>query len=165
MDSAFRKITLPEEQIFRGFHLLDLARLDFDALINSDKSYEVIIALLSDYETHFGYSDESALKTAIRRLKTLTKGKDLLECIGQLEAVSIFRGYDASLTKLITDMYKFDLDADVRQHYLYKQGREHGEEETITAAVAELYKNGVSSEIIAKSFNISLERVESILKE
>ncbi len=43
--------------------------------------------------------------------------------------------------------------------------KEEGREEKTVEATCGLYKNGVSVEIIAKSLNITVEKIHEILKE
>ena len=178
---ARMRTSLKENEIFTGFELLDLGRLDFESLLNSDDPIEVMLSLLTDFGTR---SDEAVLKTIISRLEALLDDEDLFERLSQLEILSISRNLDTLLTELITDMYKVNFNAEVKDHHLYRirqkirqEGREEGwqegrqEGETIgynkatKANALAFYKNGVPLPIIAKSLNISLHDAQAIVKQ
>jgi len=61
--------------------------------------------------------------------------------------------------------YDYKMDIAVKQEEAFEDGMEKGMQQKIIEAVAGLYQNGVSIEVIAKSLNMATEDVQKIINK
>ncbi|MBQ3649785.1 MAG: hypothetical protein II957_06250, partial [Treponema sp.] len=78
-----------------------------------------------------------------------------------LEALS----KDNSEGKALYDNYAYKLETSVKQEEAFEDGMEKGMQQKTIEAVAGLYQNGVSTEVIAKSLNMATEDVQKIINK
>ena len=67
--------------------------------------------------------------------------------------------------KALYDNYGYKLETSVKQEEAFEDGMEKGMQQKIIEAVAGLYQNGVSIEVIAKSLNMATEDVQKIINK
>ena len=61
--------------------------------------------------------------------------------------------------------YDYKMDIAVKQEEAFEDGMEKGMQQKTIEAVAGLYQNGVSIEVIAKSLNMTIEDVQKIINK
>ena len=67
--------------------------------------------------------------------------------------------------KALYDNYGYKLETSVKQKEAFEDGMEKGMQQKTIEAVAGLYQNGVSTEVIAKSLNMATEDVQKIINK
>ena len=67
--------------------------------------------------------------------------------------------------KALYDNYGYKLETSVKQEEAFEDGMEKGMQQKTIEAVAGLYQNGVSIEVIAKSLNMATEDVQKIINK
>ncbi|MBQ1644018.1 MAG: hypothetical protein II103_05750, partial [Treponema sp.] len=81
----------------------------------------------------------------------------------------ILSDYLSRKTREVTNMlcakYDYKMDIAVKQEEAFEDGMEKGKQQKTIEAVAGLYQNGVSIEVIAKSLNMATEDVQKIINK
>ena len=175
---------LPEDAIFRGFDLICINDIDSDKFLSSEKPELVILAPLGKYKKE---QTDEILNLTLKRLNQLPKySASPSRYINKLLMYSKLRNLDKTITKKIKDMPLFTNEM-IKDHALYKEGKEEGREEEreILKAAAEkmeqalkaaaekkevqaiinLRTKGIDIEIIAESFNITQKRVKQVIAD
>ena len=67
--------------------------------------------------------------------------------------------------KALYDNYGYKLETSVKQKEAFEDGMNKGMQQKTIEAVAGLYQNGVSIEVIAKSLNMATEDVQKIINK
>ena len=117
---------LPEDAIFRGFDLIHINQIDYEKFLNSEKPELVILAPLGKYKK--GQADE-VLDLTLDKLNELSKySANPSRYINKLLIYSKLRNLDETITKKIKDMPLFTNEM-IKDHALYKEGKEEGREE------------------------------------
>lgn len=153
---------LPEEQVYRGFDLVNVHALDHAVLLQSQIPDVVILAILANYPMD---KAESVLRLILRQLKAVCQNpNELSKYINQLVVLSRLRKIEGLTIKITQDM---PITYDIESDYLYKVGTEKGIERGIEKEKIEVICNarrkGASIEFIADIVNVSVERVRQIL--
>jgi predicted transposase YdaD len=149
---------LPEEQVYRGFDLIDVHALDHQQLLASQVPDVIILAVLADYPPE---KAESVLRLILRQLKTACKStSELSKYIKQLVVLSRLRKIEDLTIKITEDM---PISYDVETDYLYKKGTEKGMEREKIEVICQARQEGSSIEYIAKIVRLSPEQVRQIL--
>ncbi len=112
---------LPENQIYRGFDLVNIHAFNHKELLQSQVPDVIILAVLADYPHE---KAESILRLILRQLKAVcTNRSELSKYIKQLIVLSRLRKIEDLTIKITEDMpITYDIEAD----YLYKKGIEKG---------------------------------------
>jgi hypothetical protein len=149
---------LPEEQVYRGFDLIDVHALDHQQLLESQVPDVIILAVLADYPPE---KAESVLRLILRQLKIACKStSELSKYIKQLVVLSRLRKIEDLTIKITEDM---PISYDVETDYLYKKGNEKGMEREKIEVICQARQEGSSIEYIAKIVRLSPEQVRQIL--
>jgi hypothetical protein len=149
---------LPEEQVYRGFDLIDVHALDHQQLLESQVPDVIILAVLADYPPE---KAESVLRLILRQLKIACKStSELSKYIKQLVVLSRLRKIEDLTIKITEDM---PISYDVETDYLYKKGNEKGMEREKIEVICQARQEGSSIEFIAKIVRLSPEQVRQIL--
>lgn len=155
---------LKQEEVFTGFELIDIGRLDFGQLLSSQIPEVVVLAILADFNKE---PPERAIRSIIERLQQVAKGElSLQKYIRQLNVLSGLRKLHELTIKTIEAM---PITYDIRTDFLYKKGREEGREEgrelKERIIVTRIWEKGLPPEEIAELADMPLERVKAIIRE
>jgi hypothetical protein len=155
---------LPEEQVYRGFDLIDVHALDHQQLLESQVPDVIILAVLADYPPE---KAESVLRLILRQLKIACKStSELSKYIKQLVVLSRLRKIEDLTIKITEDM---PISYDVETDYLYKKGTEKGTEIGIEKKNIDVIRKarlaGLSIDIISNIVSLSPERVREVLDD
>jgi len=119
------KTQLPENEIFRGFDLINLHELDVDKLLSSQVPEVILLALLADFKKERA---EAVLRLLVKNLKIFSKSQnDLKKYLNQLLMLSKLRKLEIITGKMIKDM---PIIYNEKEHYLYQQGMLEGLEKS-----------------------------------
>lgn len=114
---AKMKNQLPEDEIFRGFDLINLHELDAEKLLSSQVPEVILLALLADFEQEH---TEAILRLLVKQLKTFSKSpNDLKKYLNQLLMLSKLRKLEFITDKIIKDM---PITYNRKEHFLYQEG-------------------------------------------
>jgi hypothetical protein len=116
---------LPDNQVYRGFELINIHEFDSQALLNSQVPDAIILAILANYPKE---QMEAILRLILRKLKLVCKNPtELSKYLKQLIVLSRLRKAEDLTTKIAEEMpITFDLETDA----LYKKGINKGRLET-----------------------------------
>jgi len=168
---AKMRTKLKEDEVFRGFDLINIHTIDTNKLLSSQVPEVVILALLSDYGEE---RTEAILRLILRRLKTASvSDNDLNKYIEQLILLSKLRKLETVTAKIISDM---PITYDIEQDYFYQQGiqkerertkqeREKAKQDKIHTIKALLAMKNLSVDKIAEITNTTVEFVAKIKQE
>ena len=149
---------LHENEIYRGFDLIDIHSIDHRLMLQSQVPDEIILAILADYPLE---RTESILRLILQKLKTACRNKsELSKFIKQLVVLSRLRKIEDLTIKITQEMpIVYDIETD----YLYKQGIEKGIEKYKIDVICNTRREGMSIEAIARVVNLTPEQVRKIL--
>ncbi len=152
---------LKDWEIFKGFEVLNISKLKFDELIQSQIPEEIILAILSDFE---GEQPERVIRSIIEQLKNVSSDKAALKkYISQLQIFSLLRNLDEETTKIYRNM---PLTINWEEHTLFKQGVEKGLQKGIQVknrpSIIRMLKDGIPIEKIAEYFDVSIDYIHEI---
>jgi hypothetical protein len=113
---------LLENEIYRGFELINVHAYDVQKMLNSEEPRVVIMAILADYPKE---QTEAILRFIFMKLKALSKNQaELSKFIKQAIVLSRLRKIDGLTIKISEEM---PITYDISQDYLYNKGIEKGE--------------------------------------
>ena len=122
---ATMQTQLPENEIFRGFDLINLHELDANKLLSSQVPEVILLALLADFGKE---KAEAVLRLLARNLKIQSKStNDLKKYLNQFQLLSKLRDLERVAEKIIDDM---PINYDGESHILYQRGLEAGLEKS-----------------------------------
>ncbi|MEM6317013.1 MAG: hypothetical protein AAF960_05045 [Bacteroidota bacterium] len=161
---------LPKSQVFTGFEVINIFKLNTEELLTSQVPSYVIAAILTDITTD---KVESILRMILLRLKQVCKNKsELSRYQKQLIILSRLRKFEGLATKIVYDM---PITYDIETDYLYKkgiekgiekgveQGQNQGKDQQATIIVLNLLlKTDFSMEQIASLAAVSLDFVKKL---
>lgn len=106
---------LPENRIFKGFHLINFKDLDYKTYLNSEIPEELLLTILGNYQKE---QSEAILRYVIERLFTICETKaEKIKFFNQLKIIAKLRNLDELTIKLRTEMpIIYDIKKDA--HYL-----------------------------------------------
>jgi hypothetical protein len=120
-DKPVFKQELGEEEVFKGFELIDVHRFNTSELLGSQVPEVVLLAVLSDYPKE---RTESVLRLLLKQLKRVSKTTGAFKkYLNQLLILSRLRKVE-DLTLKITN--KMPILIDIEKDTLYLQGMEKG---------------------------------------
>ena len=164
---------LPEEAVFRGFELICINEIDADKFLNSDKPELVILAPLGKYKKG---QEEEILDLTFKKLDDLPKySASPSRYVHKLLMYSKLRNLDETLTEKIKTMPLFTNEM-IKDHALYKEGKEEGREQEReilkeeadkkeVQAIISFHTKGIDIKIIAEAFNITQKRVKQVIAD
>lgn len=159
---------LKKEEIFTGFELIDLGRLDYQQMLSSQIPEAVVLAILADFK---GQPPEEAIRSILERFRQVARGKlSLQKYIRQLNVLSGLRKLHELTIKTIEDM---PITYDVRTDFLYKKGKaegkveglEEGMEQKARIVVARGHEIGMTPQEIAGLADMPVEWVKAVIRE
>lgn len=111
------RIQLKDNEVFRGYDLIQLHEIDTEKLLTSQVPEMVLLAILSNFPKD---KTESVLRLIIRQLKRISTDRDDLgKYLKQLTIFSRLRNLDEETSKIISTM---SLHYDIEKDYLYNLG-------------------------------------------
>lgn len=163
---------LKKEEVYTGFELIDLGRLDYKQMLSSQIPEAVVLAILADFK---GEPPEKAIRSILERLRQVAKGElSLQKYIRQLNVLSGLRKLHELTVKTIEDM---PITYDIRTDFLYKKGKVEGKvegkaegkiegmEHKARIVVARGHERGLSPEEIAELADMPVEWVKAVIRE
>jgi len=149
---------MKEDEVFRGYDTIELFNLSTDMLLSSQMPEVIILAILSNYPKE---RLEVVLRAIVTKLKQLVVAeKDRNRFVNQLFYLSRLRKFEKE-TKI--KLEKMLIEIDIKDDHFYKEGREEGID--LAVQIIALHNKGKSAEAITKKLNISVSRVQSIIKK
>lgn len=152
------RTTLQEEEVMKGFNLVNLHALDYEKLLHSQIPEEIILAILSRYDKE---NIEQVIDTIIQRLKEVSGNEIALQKYArQLAVLSRLRNLEEVVTQKTKNM---PITYDIKKDYLYKEGRKEGIEKEKQKMIKEMLQaTELSIEQIAKIARVSVSYIEDI---
>ena len=117
---------LTEDQIYKGFHLINISQLNTKNLLTSQVPEMVILAILGN---DTGEQSERILRSIVKRLQSLApEPNKLSRYMRQLMIFLRLRKFDDKILQILLDM---PITYNIEQDILYKQGIQEGKKEGI----------------------------------
>jgi hypothetical protein len=124
-NSPKMRTKLDQEEVMKGFGLVNLHALDYKKLLASQIPEEIILAILSKFDIEV----ERVIELIIRRLQKVSDSKIVLQkYVIQLSILSRLRNLEEVVTQKSREM---PITYDIKKDYLYRQGRKEGIEKGI----------------------------------
>lgn len=162
-DSPKMPTQLKKEEIFSGFELIEIHKIDVHKLLASQVPEDIVLAILAHFDRK---NAEAIIRLLLKNLKAACKSENLLnKYINQLKVLGKLRNLDSLIHKMINTMPVY---IDITNDSFYLQGLAKGREEIKESklqAIKNLLKNNVDIKIIAKSFGVTQKYVKQIQKE
>ena len=115
------KTQLPENEIFRGFDLINLYELEAKKLLSSQVPEVILLALLADFGKE---KAEAVLRLLAKNLKIHSKSENnLKKYLNQLQLLSKLRKLEEITDEIIEDM---PITYNRKEHFLYQEGLSEG---------------------------------------
>ena len=115
---------LHEEEVMRGFDLINIYELDTERLLSSQVPEIILLAIMTEYPPE---QVEAILRLIRKRLMKVCKSQnELLKYLSQLLILSRLRKLEAITYKIIKEM---PILFDIEQDTFYQEGMEKGMEE------------------------------------
>jgi hypothetical protein len=148
---------LSPEEIFTGFTLKSLHTYSYQHLLASDIPEEIILTILSDFESK---KPVEVIRAILAKLKEISQEEIILrKYIRQLAMLARLRNLGKETQRQITDM---GLTYNITEDYLYQEGQKIKEKELII----EMLKDGtLTIEKIASLAKVLVEYVKQVAKE
>ena len=149
---------LLENEIYRGFDLIDIHAIDHTIMLQSQVPDFIILAILADYPPE---KAESVLRLILQQLKIACRNNsELSKFIKQLVILSRLRKIEDLTIKITEEM---PITYNVETDYLYKKGIEKGIEKGKIEVICNARHEGIAIEVIAHLVNLPVERVRQVL--
>ncbi len=115
------RTSLKEEEVMKGFGLINLHALDHEQLLHSQIPEEIILAILGKFDIEV----EKVIENIIRRLKEVSRDEFALQkYVRQLGILSRLRNLEEIVTQKTKAM---PITYDITKDYLYNEGIKEGE--------------------------------------
>ncbi len=167
---------LKPEEVFTGFELIDLGRLDYRQMLSSQVPEAIVLAILGNFNEE---PPEEVLRSILERLQQVARGELSLEkYLRQLNVLSGLRKLHELTVKTIEAM---PITYDIETDFLFKKGKEKGLEEGLEKGlekgreegvenkerivVTRAWKKGLPPEEIAELADMPVEHVKEIIAE
>lgn len=159
---ATMRTQLHEEEVYKGFDLINVRDMDTDMLLSSQVPEVILLAFLSNVKPE---KREVVLRLVIRQLKKYSSSKsELSRYLAQLTILAKLRNFDDEAIKIIQSMPLLH-DIDITENILYKEGIEKGIEINQQNIVIRLLDKGIPYEEIIDLMEMTWEEVEAIDKK
>ncbi|NUQ22602.1 MAG: Rpn family recombination-promoting nuclease/putative transposase [Saprospiraceae bacterium] len=121
---------LPEAQVFTGFHLINIHKLDVNQLLASQVPEVVLLAILARFPKK---QTEVILRFIVQRLRLVCHNpSELSRYLSQLFILARLRKLEVLTAKIIKDM---PITYNIETDYLYQQGIEKGMEKGVEKGI------------------------------
>lgn len=151
---------LREQEVFRGFELLNFSSMDVEKLLEAEVPEAIILAILADFDRE---KPQEILQRILARLKSVSQNENQLKkYLIQLQQLSRLRNLTEETNKFIEEM---PITYDFKEDYLYKKGQEEAKRDQQNHVIVNGFKKGVSNELLSDLTGLSLEEVEARIKE
>lgn len=162
------RTALQENEIMKGFGLINLQAIDHEQLLRSQIPEEIILAILSKYNVGV----EKLIDEIINRLKEVSGSEIALQKYArQLAVLSRLRNLEEVVIQKTKNM---PITYDYKKDYLYKEGKKEGRKEGIEKEKQKMIREkqkmikemlritDLSATQIAKIASVSVSYVEEI---
>jgi len=155
---------LHDNEVFRGFDVLNMNDLNFDDFLSSQIPEEIVFAILCDFR---GEQPEHIIRSILEKLKAVSKNPTKLQkFVKQLQVFSHLRKLDNEINKISYDM---PILIDIKESAFYKRGAEEGLEKGLEKkariACINMLKKGMPIKDIAEILEVSIDYVIQIQNE
>ena len=161
---ATMRTQLYEDEVYRGFDLINVREMDTNALLSSQVPEVILLAFLSDIKPE---KKEAVLRLVIQQLKKYSSSKsELSRYLAQLTILAKLRNFDNEAVKIVKNMpLLHDYDTDITENILYKEGIEQGIEIREEKLVIRFLEKGTPYQEIMDFMEMTREEVEAIDKK
>ncbi len=147
---------LHAENLDFAYHLVDLRNFPYQTFLASDRTQEVVLAVLADFG---GEPGALVAEKIIARLETLSEGKlELSQRTLQLIRLAALRNLS---TTIFNTAQKMALDIDISEDALYLLGEQKGKEET----ALEMLRKGMGLKLISEITKLPIERIAQLKQQ
>ena len=151
---------LREEEVFRGFQLLNISSMDVEKLLEKEVPEAIILAILANYEPT---KSQEILKRILKQLKRISQNEtQLRKYLIHLQQLSRLRNLVEQTAKSIQEM---PITYDIKKDFLYKKGEEQAKRAQQDLVIIQGTKKGFSSNVLADLTGLAIEEVEARIKE
>ena len=151
---------LHDNEVFRGFDVLNMNDLDFNDFLSSQIPEEIVFAILCDFR---GEQPEQIIRSILTKLKVVSDNPTQLQkFIKQLQMLSLLRKLDEEIDKISYDM---PVLIDVRESAFYKRGAKEQEIKTKRAAIIKMINDDLRIDKIAEYQDVTIDYVIQIKNE
>ncbi|NUQ25335.1 MAG: hypothetical protein HUU34_15420 [Saprospiraceae bacterium] len=121
---------LPTAQVFTGFHLINIYKLDVNQLLASQIPEVILLAILARFPKK---QTEVVLRYIVQRLRLVCNNpSELSRYLSQLFILARLRKLEKLTAKIINDM---PITYNIETDYLYQQGMQQGIEKGVEKGV------------------------------
>lgn len=140
-----------------SYQLITLSEIDYKLFLRSDKPEEQMLAILANFDND---NSELALQNIVKTIKADAKG-DLAEdrYFEQLRILAQLRNLEIKFLEAMESITKFFKE---ERDPLFQRGEAKGMVEKATSIAAEMKKDGLPVEQIAKFTGLSFEQIEKL---
>ena len=147
---------LHENEVFRGFEVLNLNELNYDDFLMSQIPEEIIFAILCDFK---GEQEEKVVRSIFTKLKKVSNHPvKLKKFVRQLEMLSHLRKLDELINKI---SYEMPVLIDVKESAFYKRGVR----ENAHTAIINMLNDNLPIDKIAHYQQVTIDDVIAIKNE
>lgn len=125
-EAAKMPTTIQHENLTFRFHVLNIADLDHEQFLYSNRPEDIVISILCDFKQK---SADNVLDTILKRLQAFSKDElELGKYLKQLEVLSNLRNLQAvTIKKLSAMQFFYDIETDIRFQQGYEKAKEEAE--------------------------------------
>jgi len=163
---------LNHQNIDFKFELINIQDFYYQDFLNSDKPEEVILSILADFGKQ---NAQEVIEQVLQKLKYLPiDNLKYRKSVIQLDVLSNLRDFQRQfINQLLAMAFTYNMETDLRyqegekvgEKRGEKRGEKKGEEKANTKAILVLSKIGTSNEQIAQYLDVSIDFVETVLRE
>jgi len=118
------KTQLSEEEVFRGFELINIHKINTHEFLSSQVPAEIMLAILADFGSE---RSEAIIRLIIQKLKKTSKSEsELRKFITQLKVLSRLRNLVNKTAKIVSTM---PISYDITKDAFFIKGKDIGKEE------------------------------------
>ncbi len=155
---------LEAENMAFAYHLVDLKTFPYQTFLASDRTQEVVLAVLADFA---GEPAALVAEKIIARLETLSQGKlELSQRTLQLVRLAVLRNLGTTIYNIAQ---KMALNIDIREDALFQEGKLEGKlegkEELREETALNMLKKGMDVELISEIMNLPVERITQLKQQ
>lgn len=147
--------TLPKEEVYTGFEVLNLQKISYQKFLQSDIPEEIILAILANFEKE---EVEKVLQQIIKSLgRTGQEQLKLEKYIRQITVLSRLRNLSELTEKIVEKMaWTYDIETDA----FYKRGLEKGMEKGMEKSNIKGIQNALKQQVLTVAQIADLFEVE-----
>lgn len=152
-----RPMTMKNTVSFNGNHyacrMIDIREMDPEIFLRSDKSKEVVLAILAGGDSYDRRQIIRRILTQLQKLLPL-EGSEIAERIRDLEILSGLRDNNNLQQKIIEEVQKMPIVYDIRKDLRFQQG--------VIETARNMIEAGLSVKIIQQCTGLPLEQLEQL---